>query len=85
VVDKTYYDVMDSLPGEWQTRYHFMIEREFALGAGRLLSFGALLLFLTPQNQVAIATQWILCIAALPLLVGVLQYVIRREPVPHRA
>ncbi|MEY4731789.1 MAG: hypothetical protein RL681_735 [Candidatus Parcubacteria bacterium] len=85
VVDKTYYDVMDSLPGEWQTRYHFMIEREFALGAGRLLSFGALLLFLTPQNQVAIATQWILCIAALPLLVGVLQYIIRREPVPHHA
>ena len=85
VVDKTYYDVMDSLPGEWQARYHFMIEREFALGAGRLLSFGALLLLLTPQNQVTIATQWLLVISVLPLLVGVLQYVIRREPVSHHA
>ncbi len=83
VVDKTYYDVMDGLPGEWQERYHFIIEREFALGAGRLLSFGALLLLLTPQNQVAMATQWLLIISVLPLLVGVLQYLIRRDPAPQ--
>jgi hypothetical protein len=79
VVDKTYYDVMDHMPGEWQGRYHLMIEREFALGAGRLLSFGALLFLLTPENQVLVATRWLLVISILPFLVGVLQYLIRRE------
>ncbi|MBI2314671.1 hypothetical protein HYU93_01235 [Candidatus Daviesbacteria bacterium] len=64
---------MDSVKKDWQSKYHFLIERDLALGVARILTYFVLLLLFTPQNQTAIAKNWILIVPIFPLLIGLLQ------------
>lgn len=70
---KSIYDTIDSIPLNWQRKYHFLVERDSVLGFARMLTYAVLLFLFTPQNQESIARTWVLIIPILPLLVGLLQ------------
>lgn len=71
---KAILDTPDSEIGSWQEKYHYLIERDVALGIARILSYIILLLLLTETNQITLAKTWILVIAVLPLIVGLIHY-----------
>ncbi len=73
VASKSVYDVMDSVKEPWQRKYHFLVERDTALGIARVLVYSLLLLLFTSGNQVLIAKNWVLIISVIPLLIGSLQ------------
>lgn len=70
---KSIYDSMDSIKESWQRKYHFLIERDSALGFARILTYTTLLIFFTTQNQISVAKTWILIIPLVPLIIGLLQ------------
>lgn len=70
---KGMYDTIDHINENWDKKYHFLIEREFMLGIARVLTYSMFLLFFTPENQTAIAKNWIFIIALFPLVIGLLQ------------
>jgi len=73
-VSKMFYDTIDKVKEPWQSKYHFLIERDFALGVGRVMNYLILLQFFKPENQIAIAKTWVLVIPILPLIIGFLQW-----------
>lgn len=75
---KAIYDVMDRSHQTWQYKYHFLIERDFALGIGRVFNFVVLLLIFTPINQRQIAETWVRTIPILPIIIGLLQWQLLR-------
>lgn len=70
---KAIYDVIDTEDEPWQQKYHFLVERDMALGAGRIITYAILLALFTPENQVSISKTWILIVPIFPLLIGLLQ------------
>lgn len=71
---KNVYDVIDKSEESWQNKYHFLIERDSALGAGRILNYLILLFFINPTNQLTVAKTWIFIVPIIPFLILVLQW-----------
>lgn len=78
---KGVYDTIDSVKEDWREKYHFLIERDLALGGARILIYAVLLSSFTPENQTAISKNWILIIPIFPLLIGALQIYKERSKV----
>lgn len=78
---KTMFDLIDYSSEPWQEKYHLFVEREAALGIGRIISLTLLYLLFTGQHQYEIARGWMVILAGIPFLVGVLHYGIVREKV----
>ena len=71
---KLIYDVIDETKTNWKEKYHFLVERDSALGVGRIITYLILLIFLTRENSPEIAKNWILFVPVFPLLIGFLQF-----------
>ncbi|MDO8657690.1 MAG: MFS transporter [Candidatus Levybacteria bacterium] len=71
---KSVYDVIDKSQESWQNKYHFLIERDSALGLGRIINYLILLFFINPTNQMTVAKTWIFIVPIIPLLILILQW-----------
>lgn len=71
---KSLYDIIDSVKMPWQSKYHFLVERDSVLGIARIMTYCLLLLFFNQTNQIEVAQKWIFIIPIIPFLIGVLQY-----------
>lgn len=69
-----YYDTVDNINELWQKNYHFLIERDTALGVPRMLNYLFLLLFFTGGDQVLLAKQWIKIVPIFPVIIGILLF-----------
>ncbi len=67
---KTFFDVMDRLGRDWQKKYYLFLEREIALGLGRVSSLLLFLLAVSDRNQLEIARIAIGLLAFVPLCIG---------------
>lgn len=76
---KAILDTLDTIPGEWQKKYHFLIERDTFLGTARTISWALLLFFLTKNNSLEVVTKWIMAIAIIPAVVALLQISLTKE------
>ncbi len=76
----TYKAMYDASSSGWKDCYHYIVEREIAWNTGRVLSFGGVWWVLSAGDQIDIdiLTKAIATAAVLPLLVGILQYVLYR-------
>lgn len=70
---KSLYDTIDLAKEDWKSKYHFLVERDMALGIARILTYAVLLFLFTSENQITISKKWILVIPIFPLLIGALQ------------
>ena len=68
------FDTMDDLPGEWRQKYHYLVEREILLGAGRVVSFIVLTAAFGRGDDSATVQVVVVALAACPLMVGLLQH-----------
>jgi YQGE family putative transporter len=74
---KAMYDVMEQCSTRWQSAFHFIVEREIAWNAGRVVSFTVILLILDPHDQARAGRtlqHLIVFAAALPVVVGFVQH-----------
>lgn len=69
-----YFKAMDVVEGDWKEKYHLLIERDFALGVARILSYIGIYLFIYYGDQVMLAKTWLLFLPIVPLILGVLLY-----------
>ena len=69
-----YFHAMDAVDGDWKEKYHLLIERDFALGAARILSYIGLYLFILFGDQVSVAKSWLLFLPIFPFILGLLLY-----------
>ena len=70
---KAIYDVMDRDKESWRQKYHYLIERDSALGLGRIITYLILLTFFINADQIKVAQNWLIMVPVLPLLIGLLQ------------
>lgn len=71
---KLVYDAIDKVSEPWRQKYHFLVERDSALGLGRIINYLFLLWFFVGRDQVAVAKIWILIMPVFPFLIGLLQW-----------
>lgn len=67
---KIFFDVMDRFGKDWQKKYYLFLEREIALGLGRVSSLLLFLLVVSDRNQLEIARIAIGLLAFVPLCMG---------------
>lgn len=67
-----FYHAVDAVPGTWENKFHFLIERDIALGIPRILSYILLWIFLGFGDQVTIAKTWLYITPVMPLILGLL-------------
>jgi len=67
-----YFHALDNVKVSWREKYHFMLERDIALGVPRILSFLLLFIFLQMGNQVKLARISLYFLPLLPLGIGLL-------------
>lgn len=63
---------IDHNVSNWRDAYHFLLERDIALGVARIVSFGFLYVFVNENNQLAIVRTWLYFLPLVPLLLGYL-------------
>ena len=79
---KVFFDVIDRLGRDWQKKYYLFLERETALGLGRVSSLLLFLLAVSDRNQLEIARGAIGLLALIPLCMGFfLMRIIRAMPI----
>lgn len=66
------FGILDRLGNRWQEKYHLLLEREIALGAGRIGSLLIFLLAVNDRNQLEIARSAMGFLALIPLCIGFL-------------
>lgn len=71
---KALFDVVDRSGGGWQKKYHLFLERENALGLGRVTSLLICFFLITDQNQLNIARSALGVIAFIPIALGLILY-----------
>ena len=64
---------MDRDKESWRQKYHYLIERDSALGLGRIITYLILLTFFINADQIKVAQNWLIMVPVLPLLIGLLQ------------
>lgn len=69
-----YFGAMDRVDRNWKEKYHLLIERDFSLGAARIISYIGIYLFISFGDQVALAKTWLFFLPIFPLILGVLLY-----------
>lgn len=67
-----FLDAVDHMKGQWQQKYHALLERDILLGSMRTASYLILFIFLQFGDQVALARVRLLVLPAVPLTIGVL-------------
>lgn len=72
-------NTIDDVKNHWQKKYHFLIEREFLLDLGRILSHLFLFLLFSKGNQILLAKQWLKFISILPLIMGILIFLMKPQ------
>lgn len=70
---------IDSVEASWTEKYHFLIERDIALGGARILSYIFLFLFLQRGDQVILARTWLYFLPIFPLALGFLLWKMKTE------
>lgn len=70
--NKALFDAIDRNRESWQSGHHFLVEREMALGAARILSYFGLLWF-AGTDQLQVARTWVHFIPLVPFTIGMLQ------------
>ncbi len=78
-----YYHVLDQVQLDWKEKYHFLIERDTALGVARILSYIGIYLFISYGDQVTLARVWLLFLPIFPLFLGVLLYLYEKSSIKH--
>ena len=71
---KTFFDIVDRSGGHWQKKYHLFLEREMALGVGRIASLLLFFLLVNDKNQYDIARKAVGLLALAPLCIGLVLY-----------
>lgn len=69
----------DELEKTWQEKYHLFVQRDSALGIARILSFVMLYMLFSHFDKVAVARNWFLLAAIVPLGIGYLLYRIHKQ------
>jgi YQGE family putative transporter len=77
-VDRVSYDAQEHSGADWQHTYHYFVEREIALNAGRISGFIAVLVLLSGGADISAVRNCLITAAALPPLTGLLQWRIHR-------
>jgi len=67
-----YFDAIDQAKGNWQEKYHFLLERDIILGVLRTVSFIALFILLGFGPEIQIAKTWLFFLPILPIAIGFL-------------
>lgn len=67
-----YFHAMDAGEKNWKEKYHLLIERDFALGSARILSYLLIFLYIFDADQVTRAKQWLFILPIFPLALGAL-------------
>jgi len=67
-----YFDAIDQAKGNWQEKYHFLLERDIILGMLRTVSFIALFILLGFGPEIQIAKTWLFFLPILPIAIGFL-------------
>lgn len=67
-----YFHALDNVKASGQEKYHFLLERDIALGVPRILSFLLLFIFLQMGNQIQLARASLYFLPLLPLGIGLL-------------
>ncbi|MFH0863962.1 MAG: MFS transporter [Candidatus Gottesmanbacteria bacterium] len=80
MLSATGFRVMDSVDTSWKEKYHFLIERDIALGIPRMLSYIFLLIFLQFGDQIQLARIWLYFLPFLPLILGFLLWKMKSLP-----
>jgi YQGE family putative transporter len=78
---KMVYDVVDEVELDWRMKYHFLVERDSAIGAGRIITYLILLFFFNQNNDPSVAKTWMMIIPIFPLAIGFLQYLYYKKGV----
>lgn len=78
-----YFHAMDTVDRNWKEKYHLLIEREFALGAARILSYIGIYLVIYYGDQVVLAKQWLIFLPLFPLILGVLLHFYEKSTITH--
>lgn len=67
-----YFAAVDSAPGKWQNKYHFMLENPILFCIMRTISYIILFFLLRLGDEITIARLWLLALPILPLSIGFL-------------
>lgn len=65
-----YYQVLDQTPGNWQEKYHLMLERDVVLGMFRTLSYIVFFVLLGFGSEIEIAKYWLFILPIIPIGIG---------------
>ncbi|MDP3769311.1 MAG: hypothetical protein U1A23_04655 [Candidatus Sungbacteria bacterium] len=71
---KALFDVLDRSGDGWKKKYHLFLERENALGLGRVSSLLICFFLITGQNELQVARSALAIIACIPVAVGLIRY-----------
>lgn len=75
---KVIYDTVDSHNKHWKDSYTHLVQRDTMLGAGRIISYAFLFFMFSQFNKVEIAKNWIMFIPIFPILIGGLQFYLKK-------
>lgn len=67
-----FLNTVDEIDEPWQKKYHFLIERDTALGIPRILNYFFLFIFFGSGNQINLAREWIKIVPGFPVIVTIL-------------
>ncbi len=67
---------IDKSAAHWKDAYHFLLERDIAMGLARIASFIFLFLFVNENNQLTIVRTWLFFLPLVPLTLG---YLVRQS------
>jgi len=65
-------NTIDEYKELWERKYHLLLERDFALGIARIISYLVLYFLFLNFDKIMIAQKWVITIAIFPLLLGFL-------------
>ncbi len=87
-----WFQTMDAVRDHFTTKYHMLLERDFALGISRIASLAFLYVFLAYGNQETLAKDWLYMLPVLPLGIGLLLHlsgrpsvILAESEIPHGA
>ena len=65
-----YFNAVDAEEGRWQDKYHYLIERDTALGMARIISLLVLTMIVTGADEIVKIRVSLLVLSFLPLMLG---------------
>lgn len=67
-----YFHAIDEAEGNWQQKYHFLLERDIVLGIFRTTSYIGLFILLGFGSEIQLAKSWLFFLPIMPILIGFL-------------